>query len=95
MPEKTDKPGKVNIHVTGMTCATCAATVEKALADTAGVKNASVNFASEKVAVDYDPATADLSKLKSAIEEAGYGTATQKAIFPVSGMTCASCVARV
>jgi len=95
MTTRNKKLQKVRIHVSGMTCTTCAATVEKALADTKGVEQASVNFASEKASIDYDPEKVDFSKIRDAVTGSGYGIATQKSIFPVSGMTCASCVARV
>jgi len=91
---KTGKK-KATIPVTGMTCATCAITIEKGLADTPGVEQASVNFASEKASIEYDPDKVDLAKLKDTISGLGYGTATKKSIFPVGGMTCASCVSRV
>ncbi len=91
----TQKLDKARIHVTGMTCTTCAATIEKSLAETQGVEQASVNFASEQVSIEYDPAKVDLTKIKETISQLGYGIATKKSIFPVSGMTCASCVARV
>jgi P-type Cu+ transporter len=55
MEEKTKKPQKASIQITGMTCATCAATVEKALAQTKGVAQARVNFASEKATIEFDP----------------------------------------
>ena len=92
MPRKSEK---AHIHITGMTCTTCAATIEKGLSETPGVEQAKVNFAAEKAYIEYDPAKIDLSKIKGAISRLGYGTATRKSIFPVSGMTCASCVARV
>ena len=95
MAEKTKKSQKTRIHITGMSCTTCAATIEKALSETAGVEEAKVNFASEKASVEYDPAKVDLAKIKDTISELGYGAATRKSIFPVQGMTCASCVARV
>lgn len=95
--EKTDlkKPEKARIHVTGMTCTTCAGTIEKGLAETPGVERANVNFASEEASIDYDPSKVDLGRIKDTISQLGYGVATKKSIFPVSGMTCASCVARV
>ncbi len=93
--EVLSKLEKANIQVTGMTCATCAATIEKALSGTEGVEQANVNFASEQVSVTYDPARIDLAKIKDVIHDLGYGVATKKSIFPVTGMTCASCVARV
>jgi Cu+-exporting ATPase len=95
MSVSTKKPQKASIRVTGMTCTTCAFTVQKALAKLHGIDQAKVNFASEKASVEYDPAEVDLGKIKDTITESGYGIATRKSIFPVRGMTCASCVARV
>jgi len=96
MAEET-KPGKkkATIPVTGMTCTTCAATIEKGLAETTGVEQARVNFASEKASIEYDSSKVSLTQIKDTISQLGYGTATRKSIFPVGGMTCASCVARV
>ncbi len=90
-----DKTKKARIHITGMTCTTCAATIEKGLAETPGVEKANVSFASEKASVEYDPSRVDLTRIKNTISKIGYGIATRKSIFPVGGMTCASCVARV
>jgi len=97
MAEKStsQKSEKAHIHITGMTCTTCAATVEKGLSNTLGVEQANVNFASEKASIEYDPSKVNLAKIKSTISQLGYGMATKKSIFPVSGMTCAACVARV
>ncbi len=89
------KADKASIHITGMTCTTCARTIKKGLSKTPGVEQADVNFASEKASIKYDPKKVDLSKIKDTVSELGYGVATKKSIFPVSGMTCASCVARV
>jgi Cu+-exporting ATPase len=86
---------KATIPVTGMTCATCAATIQKGLSELPGVEQAKVTFASEKASVEYDPARVDLAKIKGTVSGLGYGIATRKSIFPVSGMTCAACVARV
>jgi len=86
---------KTVIPVTGMTCTTCAATIEKGLAETPGVEQARVNFASEKASIEYDPSKVSLAKIKNTISQLGYGVATKKSVFPIGGMTCASCVARV
>ena len=86
---------KTVIPVTGMTCTTCAATIEKGLAETAGIEQAKVNFAQEKASIEYDSTKVSLAKIKDTISQLGYGTATRKSVFPVGGMTCASCVARV
>jgi len=88
---KSKKSEKAHIHITGMTCTTCAATVEKGLAETPGVGQAKVNFASEKASTEYDPSKVSLAKIKNTISQLGYGTVTKKSIFPVSGMTCATC----
>jgi Cu+-exporting ATPase len=97
MADKTNsqKSDKASIHITGMTCTTCAATIEKGLSETSGVEQADVNFASEKASIKYDPTKVDLAKIKDTVSQLGYGVATKKSIFPVGGMTCASCVARV
>jgi P-type Cu+ transporter len=92
---KLQKSQKTRLHITGMNCATCAATVEKILSETPGVAGAKVNLASETAAVEYDADKTGLTGLKNAIAEAGYDVAVHKSIFPVRGMTCASCVARV
>jgi Cu+-exporting ATPase len=92
---ESGKAQRAKIRVTGMTCTTCAATIENGLIETPGVEKASVNFASEKAAIEYDPAKVDLSTITGAIEQLGYKAASRKSIFPVKGMTCASCVARV
>ncbi len=85
MVETTKKSQKANIHITGMTCATCAATVEKALAETEGVGQARVNFASEKASIEYDPEKVDLTKIKDAVSEAGYGRGLTEIDFPGTG----------
>ena len=92
---KPKKSEKAKIHIAGMTCTTCAAIIEKGLAETPGVEQANVSFASEKASIEYDPAKVDLAKLKNTISRLGYSVAARKSIFPVGGMTCASCVARV
>ena len=97
MPDRisSKKSEKASIHITGMTCTTCAATIEKGLSETPGVEQARVDFASEKAFVEYDPTKVDLAKIKNTISQIGYRVATKKSIFAVGSMTCASCVARV
>jgi len=97
MSEKTrsKKSRKASVQVIGMTCTNCASTVEKGLAQTPGVERANVNFASGKASIEYDPSRVNLAKLKDAVSELGYGVAVKKSIFPVGGMTCVTCVARV
>ncbi|MDB5743775.1 MAG: copA [Polaromonas sp.] len=80
--------------VTGMTCASCVARVEKALAGTPGVEEASVNFATEEASVKAG-AGVTLPTLKAAVEKAGYAVAEQTLRLQIGDMTCASCVSRV
>ncbi|MBO3272094.1 heavy metal translocating P-type ATPase [Hymenobacter defluvii] len=60
------------LNIEGMTCASCANFVEKALARTPGVERAMVNLASEKATVEYRPAQIDRAGLKAAVQQAGY-----------------------
>ena len=72
---------KVEFPVTGMTCANCAANIERALnKKVPGIVNASVNFASERVSVEYIPGIATLPEMVSAIEAAGYGAISPEEI---------------
>ncbi len=83
------------LPVTGMTCASCSARVEKALRKVPGVLSAEVNLASEQALVRYDPAQTQPTVLQAAIEQAGYGVITDDITLAITGMTCASCSARV
>jgi Cu+-exporting ATPase len=75
-------PREVSLPITGMTCASCVRRVEKALAKVPGVAEASVNLATEKARVAYDPAVAGPDQLKVAIEKAGYGVGAPPAEAP-------------
>jgi len=81
------------LPVSGMTCASCAGRVERALRKVPGVTAAAVNLASEQVRVDADGS--ELATLIQAVESAGYGVPTQVVELAIEGMTCASCVGRV
>ncbi|GAB3637802.1 heavy metal translocating P-type ATPase [Hymenobacter arcticus] len=61
------------LDIEGMTCASCAAFVEKSLSRTPGVQRAMVNYATEKATVDYLPTQASPATLKEAVISAGYG----------------------
>jgi len=91
----SQKSDKASVHITGMTCTTCAATIEKGLSEIPGIEHADVSFASEKASINYDPTKVDLARIKNTVSQLGYEVATKKSIFPVGGMTCASCVTRV
>lgn len=63
---------KISLPVEGMTCASCVASVEKTVSKVEGIKNVSVNLATEKVSFDYDPELVDLKEVAARIEDAGY-----------------------
>ena len=63
---------EVTIPVGGMTCASCSAAVERAIRKLPGIQVSSVNLATEKAFVKYDPAAVRLSEIKGAIKKAGY-----------------------
>ena len=63
---------EVTVSVGGMTCATCAQTIESSLMDLDGVYSAVVNLATERVTVRYDPDAVTLPAIKAAIVDAGY-----------------------
>jgi P-type Cu+ transporter len=85
----------ITLPIMGMTCANCSATIERNLRKMPGVNSASVNLASEKASVSFDPATVDEPKIRALIGNLGYGVATAKIEIPVSGMTCANCSATI
>jgi Cu+-exporting ATPase len=64
--------GEVTLPIEGMTCASCVRRVEKALGKVEGVREASVNLATERAKVSFDPATATLEQMRAAVEKAGY-----------------------
>lgn len=86
---------RIDLPITGMSCASCAARIEKGLAAVEGVSKASVNFASEKATVAFYPARTDLAHLIEKVKDLGYGARVEKVLLPIQGMTCASCVNKV
>jgi P-type Cu+ transporter len=69
---------RVRLEIEGMTCASCAARIEKKLNRLDGVA-ASVNYATEEAAVSFDPARVPLGQLISTVEKIGYGAALARA----------------
>jgi Cu+-exporting ATPase len=65
----------VSLPVTGMTCAACARTIERTLQKVEGVAHASVNFATSRAEVRFDPAATDIPHLVEAVRDVGYDVA--------------------
>ncbi|HEX6212902.1 MAG TPA: heavy metal translocating P-type ATPase [Methylomirabilota bacterium] len=63
---------RLTLPVRGMHCAACVGKVEGALARVPGVESASVNLATERATVAFDPARADVGALQAAVAAAGY-----------------------
>jgi len=86
---------RIDLPVTGMSCASCAAKIEKTLSKMEGVSEAAVNFAAEKATVHFHPNQTSLPQLIEKVKDLGYEAKTEKTLLPVQGMTCAACVRRV
>lgn len=82
----------VQLHIKGMSCASCVGRIEKALKQVDGVSSASVNLANETATVS---GTASVSALANAITNAGYQLKQRQQQYGVTGMACASCAGRV
>lgn len=87
--------GKIELPVTGMNCASCAAKIEKGLKAVDGVYEAGVNLASERATVKYDPERASAKAFLDVLKALGYGTLSSKVTMPVLGMSCSSCVMKI
>ncbi|QXH46317.1 heavy metal translocating P-type ATPase [Pseudomonas xanthosomatis] len=82
-----------DLPIAGMTCASCAGRVERALRKVTGTEQVSVNLATEQARVQ---APADsLPALVGAVRQAGYSVPTRTLELQIGGMTCASCAGRV
>ncbi|HMV21077.1 MAG TPA: heavy metal translocating P-type ATPase [Rhodocyclaceae bacterium] len=84
----------VEIPVEGMTCAACAARIEKQLNRLPGVE-AAVNFATERAAIRFDVATTTAQQLVETIRRTGFVVPPATIELSVGGMTCAACAARI
>ena len=86
---------QITLPVLGMTCANCVASVERNSKKVAGVSDAVVNFASEKVTVTFDPAITNARELTTnvieRVKKAGYDIPTATIDLPLMGMTCTNC----
>ena len=71
--EPDERFAEILVHVSGMSCASCANTVEKAVKKLPGVKDAAFNLVSGITKVVYDPSVTGMREIKDAIEKSGYG----------------------
>ena len=87
-----DHKKKIELNIFGMTCAMCAATIEKSLLNLDGVVDAQVNLGNESVAIEYDFLKIRYADLNKTVKDAGYQIINEKVVLKIGGMTCASCV---
>ena len=85
---------KQTFPVLGMSCAACAARIEKVLNRLPGV-SASVNLAAERAQVQFSSDETSPAQVVAAIGKAGFGVPPQRVDLVIGGMTCAACAARI
>src|SRR5690625_3815852 len=86
------------LNIEGMTCASCAQTVEKTTKKLQGVTESNVNLATEKLNINFDENAVSMQDIQAAVDKAGYKATpadTENKTFAITGMTCASCVQTV
>jgi len=84
---------RIVLPIEGMSCASCAATVQEALTGAAGVAAATVNYATAKAAVDYDDAQTGVAELIKTVRTAGYDCGSASVTFGVEQLHYAPSVA--
>ena len=82
---------RIVLSIGGMSCVTCAQTIEKRLPKLKGIIYATINFAAEKAIIDYDPNVVDQKEIEKAISEVGYRVIHQNVSLKISGMHCVVC----
>ncbi|MBW1836729.1 MAG: heavy metal translocating P-type ATPase [Deltaproteobacteria bacterium] len=86
---------KITLPLTGMTCVNCAMNIERSVKKLKGVKEATVNFASEQAIINFDPEQLKISEVVEKIRGSGYGVPVTKIELPITGMTCANCAMNI
>ncbi len=84
---------RIILPIEGMSCASCAATVQEALTSATGVASATVNYATAKAAVDYDDAETGVAELIKTVRMAGYDCGQASVTFGVEQLHYAPSVA--
>lgn len=91
----TQTLSELTLPISGMTCASCVSHVEGALKELPGVTNVTVNLATNKANLSFDPQRVKLDDMLVAVRDVGYAIPTAELTLDVRGMTCASCVDHV
>jgi Cu+-exporting ATPase len=86
---------RLDLPIVGMSCAGCAANIQKGLNNLAGVEKANVNFATSRATVLFEPRLVKPDDVISTIRKSGYEVGTVSAELAIEGIVCASCVGRI
>lgn len=92
---------KESLKISGMSCAACAARIERGLSKQGGVVSAAVNLATERVMLEYDDAVVSIGRLAETIEALGYRVIKDQPAdcshvqLSLQGMSCAACAGRI
>jgi P-type Cu+ transporter len=88
---------RCELPLSGMNCAACAGRIEKALAAAHGVASATVNFATSRASVQFDPQLTNVAALRQTVRDLGYQViaTSERCELPLTGMHCASCAGRI
>ena len=89
------KEERVDLPILGMSCASCASTIQKGLSSLKGVDKANVNFANSRATVLYQPQLVKSEDLVSSVRKSGYEVGTASVEIPIQGLQCASCVQKI
>ncbi len=85
----------ITLPISGMSCASCVAKIEKGLAAVDGVAAAKVNLATERATITYTPSDIAPVDLIKAVNDLGYESGMENVTIGITGMSCASCVNKV
>lgn len=90
---------RLQVAIRGMHCASCSARIERVLSATDGIHAASVNLAAESMDLEWDEQVLSLDDIAARVKGLGFELVApaveRKVEFAISGMTCASCAARI
>ena len=95
LDSKVYKLISLTLPIKGMSCASCSARIEKKVGELEGVDSVHVNLAAEVASIEFDPQKISASQFPKTIKKLGFEVPAIRRLFPVEGMTCASCVSRV
>ena len=70
----TTNTEKINLKLRGMSCASCASSIEEAISNVPGVESCNVNFGAQLAAIKYNPRQTSIEDIQEAVEEAGYSS---------------------